>query len=205
MGSGAVTVSDGPGSVGVMTANFVASVFIATSLDGFIAGENGELDWLTDENDTLGETGYDEFFASVDALVIGRKTFETVLGFGVWPYAGKRVLVLSRTLGADGAPGVAGTSVAPETTVHADLDDAVATLVREGVARVYVDGGQTIRAFLTRGLISDITLTRAPVLLGAGVSLFGPLERRIHLRLTATRELGAGFTQASYEVLPDDL
>ncbi|GAA3895207.1 dihydrofolate reductase family protein [Leifsonia kafniensis] len=187
-----------------MTANFVASVFIATSLDGFIAGENGELDWLTDENDTLGETGYDEFFASVDALVIGRKTFETVLGFGEWPYAGKRVLVLSRTLGADGGPGAAGTPVAPNTTVHADLDGVVATLEREGVKRVYVDGGQTIRAFLARGLISEMTLTRAPVLLGRGTPLFGPLDERIHLRLLATRELGAGFTQASYEVLSAD-
>ncbi|MGO4104464.1 dihydrofolate reductase family protein [Leifsonia sp. YAF41] len=188
-----------------MTESFVAAVFIATSLDGFIAGENGELDWLTDENDTLGETGYDEFFASVDALVIGRKTFDTVLGFGEWPYAGKRVLVLSRTLGADGAPGAPGTPAAPDTTVHTDLDDVVATLEREGVKRVYVDGGQTIQAFLRRGLISEMTLTQAPVLLGSGVSLFGPLDERVHLRLTATRELGAGFTQASYEVLSADL
>lgn len=196
-----VTMSAVPGSVAVMTANFVAAVFIATSRDGFIAGENGELDWLTDENDTLGETGYDEFFASVDALVVGRKTFETVLSFGEWPYAGKRVLVLSRTLGSDGAPGAAGTSQAPDTTVHADLDDAVATLEREGVKRVYVDGGQTIQAFLRRGLIGEITLTTAPVLLGSGTPLFGQLAERVHLRLIETRELGAGFTQASYEVM----
>jgi dihydrofolate reductase len=180
-----------------MAANFVGSVFIATSLDGFIADAKGELDWLTDENDTLGDTGYDEFFASVDTLVIGRKTFETVQSFGEWPYAGKRVLVLSGTSSV--APTV------PETSVHADLDDVVATLEREGAKRVYVDGGQTIQAFLRRGLINEITLTRAPVLLGSGTSLFGPVEHRVHLRLTATRALGAGFTQASYEVVADEI
>jgi len=173
----------------------IGCVFVGTSLDGFIARENGEFDWLVADGDALGETGYDEFFASVEAMVVGRATFDTVSGFADWPYAGKRVLVLSRTLAR-----TFDAESAPDTTVHATLDDVVATLVAEGRRRVYVDGGRTIQSFLRAGLIREITITRAPVLIGTGIPLFGPLDADVHLRHVGTRELGAGFTQSSYEV-----
>ncbi|WP_104162321.1 dihydrofolate reductase family protein [Cryobacterium sp. N22] len=175
----------------------IGCVFVGTSLDGFIARENGDFDWLVAAGDALGETGYDEFFASVEALVVGRATFDTVRGFVDWPYAGKRVLVLSRTLLRS-----FDAEAEPDTTVHATLDDVIATLVAEGRRRVYVDGGRTIQSFLRVGLIREITITRAPVLLGTGIPLFGPLDGDVRLRHVGTRELGAGFTQSSYEVLP---
>ena len=176
----------------------IGCVFVGTSLDGFIARENGDFDWLTAAGDALGETGYDEFFASVDAMVLGRGTFDTVSMFPEWPYAGKRVYVLSRTL----LRSQAGQD-RPDTTVHATLGDVIEVLIAEGRRRVYVDGGQTIQSFLRAGLIREITITRAPVLLGSGISLFGPLSADVHLRHVGTRELGAGFTQSSYEVLSE--
>ncbi|HYI34552.1 MAG TPA: dihydrofolate reductase family protein [Glaciibacter sp.] len=175
-----------------MAANFVGKVFIGSSLDGFIARENGDLEWLTGTDLEMSETGYDEFFASVDAMVIGRNTYDTIAAFEEWPYGGKRVLVLSRTL----------TSVeGPQTSVHHDVDDAVATLEAEGVKAVYVDGGKTIQEFLRRGLIGEITISRAPVLIGSGIPLFGPLDADVHLALKHTKDLGAGFVQSTYEVV----
>jgi dihydrofolate reductase len=177
-------------------AALVGCVFVGTSLDGFIARENGDFDWLTAAGDALGETGYDEFFASVDAMVLGRGTFDTVSMFPEWPYAGKRVFVLSRTLLRSDAG-----QTWPDTTVHATLGDVIDALTAEGRRRVYVDGGRTIQSFLRAGLIREITITRAPVLLGSGIPLFGPLSNDVQLRHMGTRELGAGFVQSSYEVL----
>ena len=180
-------------------APIVGCVFVGTSLDGFIAREDGDFDWLTAAGDALGETGYDEFFAQVDAMVVGRGTFDTVRGFPEWPYAGKRVLVLSRTLLRR-----LDAEQEPDTTVHATLAEVISTLQAEGRRRVYVDGGRTIQSFLRAGLIHEITITRAPVLLGSGIPLFGPLGADVHLRHVGSRELGAGFTQSTYEVLPPD-
>ena len=176
----------------------VGCVFVGTSVDGFIARENGDFDWLTAAGDALGETGYDEFFAGVDALVMGRATFDTVSAFPEWPYAGKRMLVLSRTL-----VGTGGSLPQPDTTAHATLDDVLRTLAAEGLHRVYVDGGRTIQSFLRAGLIREIVISRAPVLIGTGIPLFGPLDADVHLRHVSTRELGAGFTQSRYEVLAE--
>ena len=176
----------------------IGCVFVGTSLDGFLARENGDFDWLIAAGDALGETGYDEFFAGVDAMVLGRGTFDTVSTFPEWPYAGKRVLVLSRTLLRSHAA-----DSQPDTTVHATLGDVLDALAAEGRHRVYVDGGRTIQSFLRAGLIREITITRAPVLLGSGIPLFGPLAGDVHLRHLSTRELGAGFTQSSYEVISE--
>jgi dihydrofolate reductase len=179
-------------------------VFVGTSLDGFIAREDGDLDWLTSVGDELGDTGYEEFFGGVDAMVLGRATYDTVVGFPEWPYAGKRVFLLSRTLHrsytGNSPPSV---PLPAETTVHPTLGDVIDALLAEGRRRVYVDGGRTIQSFLRAGLVREITITRAPVLLGSGIPLFGPLHGDVHLRYTGGRELGAGFTQSSYEVLPE--
>jgi len=169
-----------------------ASVFIATSLDGFIARANGDLDWLPPDG---GEPhGYDEFLAAVDALVIGRKTFETVLTFASWPYGEKPVFVLStRTL----APTPLGAVVERMSGHPADI---MSQLAARGVHHVYVDGGITIQRFLQAGLIQRLIITRIPVLLGAGVPLFGTLQRDIVLRHVGTRQYASGLVQSEYVV-----
>ncbi len=169
-----------------------ASVFIATSLDGFIARPNGDLDWLPPGG---GEPhGYDEFVATVDALVIGRKTFETVLGFGVWPYGERPVIVLSsRTLAS-----------APQGAVVERMSGAPAEIVSQltarGIQHLYVDGGITIQRFLQVGLIQHLTITRVPVLLGAGIPLFGVTGRDILLKHITTRHYESGLVQSEYTI-----
>jgi dihydrofolate reductase len=167
-----------------------ASVFIGTSLDGFIARVNGDLDFLPPDG---GEPhGYDEFMATVDALVIGRKTFETVLTFDAWPYGEKPVFVLStRTLAA-----------APRGAVVEHLSgepaEVVSQLEARGIRHVYVDGGITIQRFLQAGLIQRLIITRVPVLIGAGIPLFGAVQRDIVLRHVGTRQYASGLVQSEY-------
>jgi dihydrofolate reductase len=169
------------------------SVFVGTSLDGFIARENGDLDFLPPGG---GEPhGYDEFMASVDALIIGRKTFETVLTFDAWPYGEKLVFVLStRPL-----------AVAPQGAVIERMSgppaDIVSQLVARGIRHAYVDGGITIQRFLEAGLIQRLIITRVPVLIGAGIPLFGPLHRDIALKHVATRHYATGLVQSEYAIL----
>jgi len=169
-----------------------ASVFIGTSLDGFIARENGDLDFLPPGG---GEPhGYDEFMATVDAMVIGRKTFETVLTFDTWPYGEKLVFVLStRPL----APAPHGAVVERMSGPPADI---VSQLAARGIRHAYVDGGITIQRFLEAGLIQRLIITRVPVLIGAGIPLFGSLQRDIALTHVATRQYATGLVQSEYVV-----
>jgi dihydrofolate reductase len=168
------------------------SVFIGTSVDGFIARANGDLDFLPPGG---GEPhGYDEFMASVDALVIGRKTFETVLAFSTWPYGEKPVFVLSTH---PLAPAPAGAVVARMTGDPAEI---VSQLAARGFQHVYVDGGITIQRFLRAGLIQRLIITRVPVLIGDGVPLFGTLPRDVLLRHVATRQYASGLVQSEYVV-----
>lgn len=157
-----------------------ASVFIGTSVDGFIARANGDLDFLPPGG---GEPhGYDEFMATVDALVIGRKTFETVLSFDEWPYGEKRVFVLSTRPLAAAPPG------AVVERMSGPPADIVSQLAARGIQHAYVDGGITIQGFLRAGLIQRLIITRVPVLIGAGIPLFGELQRDIALTHVATRQ-----------------
>jgi dihydrofolate reductase len=169
-----------------------ASVFIATSVDGFIARANGAIDWLPAGG---GEPhGYDEFMATVDALVIGRNTFETVLTFDTWPYGEKPVFVLStRTL----APAPRGAVVECMSGAPAEI---VSQLAARGIRHAYVDGGITIQRFLQAGLIERLIITRVPVLIGAGIPLFGVTGRDIALKHVATRQYASGLVQSEYEV-----
>ena len=168
------------------------SVFIGTSVDGFIARPNGDLDFLPPGG---GEPhGYNEFIASVDAIVIGRKTFETVLAMEDWPYADKRVVVLSsRLLDLSGAGGVVEQMTGPPA-------DIVSRLAASGAHHLYVDGGVTIQGFLRAGLIHRLIITRVPVLIGEGVPLFGTLSQDIRLRHIATRHYPSGLVQSEYQV-----
>lgn len=168
------------------------SVFVGTSLDGFIARTNGSLDFLEAGG---GEPhGYDEFMATVDALVIGRNTYETVLGFGGWAYGQKPVFVLSSRPIADAPPG------AVVERMFGPPADIVARLAARGMRHVYVDGGVTIQRFLRAGLIHRLIVTRVPVLIGTGIPLFGLLERDIPLTHVATRQFPGGLVQSEYAV-----
>jgi len=172
-----------------------ASVFIGTSLDGFIARPNGEFDFLPAGG---GEPhGYEEFMATVDALVIGRKTFETVLAFDTWPYGKKPVFVLS-THPLAAAPGGALVE-----HMSGDPIEIVSQLAARGIQHIYVDGGITIQRFLRAGLIQRLIITRVPVLIGAGIPLFGALERDLALTHVATRQYPSGLVQSEYAITAD--
>jgi dihydrofolate reductase len=171
-----------------------ASVFIGVSVDGYIARPNGNLDFLPPGG---GEPhGYDEFMATIDALVIGRKTFETVLAFAAWPYGDKRVVVLSRR--PLDLSVVRGGVVEQMGGPPAEI---VARLAASGARHLYVDGGVTIQGFLREGLIQRLIITRVPVLIGEGVPLFGGLSRDIRLHHVATRHYPSGLVQSEYRVL----
>ena len=170
-----------------------ASVFIATSLDGFIARTDGALDWLPEGG---GEPhGYAEFMATVDALVIGRKTFETVLAFAEWPYGTKPVVVLSSNPARLEAPPGAVCSMMTATPA-----EVVERLAARGMGHLYIDGGLTIQRFLAAGLIQRVIITRVPVILGKGIPLFGPVAHDIRFAHVATRAYPSGLVQSEYVV-----
>ena len=170
-----------------------ASVFIGISVDGFMARPNGDLDFLPEGG---GEPhGYDEFMASVDALVIGRKTFETVLTFAKWPYGDKRVVVLSsRPLDLSAVRGgVVEQMAGPPSEI-------VSKLAASGAHHLYVDGGITIQGFLRAGLVQRLIITRVPVLIGDGIPLFGALPRDVRLHHVATKHYPSGLVQSEYQI-----
>jgi dihydrofolate reductase len=168
-------------------------VFVGVSIDGFIARPNDDLDFLPEGG---GEPhGYDEFIASVDALVIGRRTFEKVLTFGSWPYGSKRVVVLSsRPVDLSLARGGVVEQMAGEET------EIVSLLASSGARHLYIDGGKTIQRFLRAGLIDRLIITRVPVLIGDGIPLFGAIPHDIRLRHVATRHYESGLVQTEYQV-----
>jgi dihydrofolate reductase len=170
-----------------------ASVFIGTSVDGFIARLNDDLDFLPEGG---GEPhGYNEFIASVDAIVVGRKTFEKVLSFKAWPYGDKRVVILS-SCPLDLSAAVGGV-VEQMSGPPAEI---VSQLAARGVQHLYIDGGITIQRFLRAGLIQRLIITRVPVLIGEGIPLFGTLPRDVRLRHVATRHYPSGLVQSEYEI-----
>ena len=169
------------------------SVFVGTSLDGFIARPNGALDFLPESG---GEPhGYLEFIASVDAIVIGRKTFETVLAFETWPYGNKRVVVLSNRPVDFSA--VRGGVVEQMAGPPAEI---VSQLAASGAHHLYIDGGITIQGFLRAGAVQRLVITRVPVLIGDGVPLFGTLPHDIPLKHISTRHFSSGLVQSEYDV-----
>jgi dihydrofolate reductase len=175
-------------------------VYIATSIDGYIARDDGDIAWLTDPDTSITHQGtvqgpgirasYDDLMTRVDVLVMGRGTYEKVLTFDSWPYS-VPVIVLSTTLSNPNNTCI---------TVARTLIDAVAQVEARDAKAVYVDGGETIRAFLAADLIDEITVTRAPVLIGGGVPLFDELDSDVHLSLEAVEAEG-GYLMARYEVV----
>lgn len=168
-------------------------VYIATSLDGFIATPEGDVDWLDETpNPEQSDYGYGDFIAGIDAIVMGRVTFEKVLTFGGWPYD-RPVFVLSTRLTAlpddlaDKAEVVSG--ACPE--VVGQLND-------RGHKELYIDGGRVIQAFLEADLIDEITITRIPILLGQGIPLFDDLSHRLRFSHRKTDVYNNALVKSSY-------
>jgi len=178
--------------------DFQCFAFIAASLDGFIAREDGDISWLEEESFKISgeDCGYQDFFNSIDTIVVGRHTYETASKFSEWPYASKRVVVLSHaplTLLADPPMRVESANLKPE--------ELVSYLNTTGSKKVYVDGGKTIQSFLEAGLINEITLTIIPILLGRGIPLFTTLSNETRLNLTYQKIYKNGYVQICYRLL----
>ena len=171
-------------------------VFIAASLDGFIARADGAIDWLNSFAASGEDHGYDGFMRSVDGIVMGRGTFETALSFGNWPYD-KPVTVMSATLSDKSLPSALTGRVTIATGSPADV---MAQLASQGMRRIYVDGGKVIQSFLRAGLIDDMIVTRVPILLGSGIPLFGALDADVMLRHAGTTSFTSGLVQSKYEI-----
>ncbi len=172
------------------------SVFIAVSLDGMIARTNGDIDWLTATSHLIpGEDfGYGSFISTVDALLMGRRSFEKVLTFGEWPYGDLPVYVLSNTL----------TEIPNHLPEHVQrisgsMEQTIQTLKSSGYQHVYVDGGKTVQSALRAGAIDHMIITRIPILIGEGISLFGSLDSDIHLKHVKTVTFKNGLIQSLYD------
>jgi len=173
-------------------------VFIATSLDGFIARPDGDIGWLLARDDPSEDHGYRDFIADKDWIVVGRGSYEKVREFDPWPYD-RPVLVLSRQLAGTPVPAALAGKLAFSAAAPRE---AMAELARRGARRVYVDGGQVVQSFLRAGLIEDMVLTMVPVLVGAGRPLFGALPQDRDLALVASRSFPSGLVQSTYRCLP---
>ncbi|MFN7179302.1 dihydrofolate reductase family protein [Hyphomonas sp.] len=178
--------------------NTEGHVFIACSQDGFIARPDGDIGWLHQLPDIGSDYGYADFMAGMDGLVMGRATFEKVLSFGEWPYK-KPVVVVSRSLNA------LPESVSGKVSISRDSPaDLMARLGREGWQRAYIDGGKLVSSFLQAGLVSSLTLSRIPILLGTGLPLFSGLARDIRLQHVSTEAYASGLVQSRFKVLREE-
>lgn len=171
-------------------------VFIAVSLDGYIARADGDIAWLIARDDPSEDHGYKDFIADKDVIVMGRGSYEKVAGFEAWPYD-RPVLVLSRQLAGTPVPEALQGKVRFAALSPAE---AMRELGEQGVRRAYVDGGQLVQSFLREGLISDMVITTVPVLIGAGRPLFGALQEDRDLTLLKSRSFPSGLVQSSYRV-----
>jgi len=172
-------------------------VFIAVSLDGYIARQDGDIDWLLQRDDPTEDHGYTAFIADKEWIVMGRGSYEKVLTFKEWPYD-RPVLVLSRQLADTPVPEALKGKV--QFSRHTPKD-VLNDLTAQNVQRVYLDGGQVIQSFLREGLVADMVITTVPVLLGSGKALFGSLSRDINLTLLSSRSFPSGLVQSHYRLM----
>lgn len=177
------------------------SIYIATSLDGFIAAKDGGMDWLsgsTIDPTTISESedyGYQAFMDTIDVLIMGRITYEFVLSTGFWPYSDKRVIILSNTLKkiSETLPESVELKSGPPDEIYSELKNA-------GAKHLYIDGGKTIQSFLDAELIDEMCITRVPVLLGDGIPLFGEIRSKMNVHHVKTQSYPNGFVQSRYRL-----
>ena len=174
------------------------SIYIATSLDGFIARSNGDIDWLHAIPNPSGEDyGYQHFIDSIDVIVMGRNTFETVLAFAEWPYTRRVIVLSSRPIEIpDRLPkNVEVRSARPRELIE--------SLTNEGVTHIYVDGGVTLQRFLADECVDELTITHIPILLGDGLPLFGSINHDVQLEHLETKTFSNGLVQSKYRVVKE--
>jgi dihydrofolate reductase len=169
------------------------SVYIATSLDGFIARKDGQIDWLSG-GEGGEDYGYAAFMSTIDYIVMGRNTYEKVLTFGGWPYEKKVIVLTSRGLSLP--PGLAE----KVETLHFAPRELISELERRSARHIYLDGGLTIQRFLREGLIDEMTITTIPILIGEGLPLFGALDSDVKVELLRSESFKNGFVQNKYKV-----
>lgn len=173
------------------------SIFIATSIDGYIAKENNDIEWLTSFKPPTAENedkdcGFSRFFSTVDALVMGRNSYDVVSHFDSWPYEGKRVIVLSSTL----------TSVCKQAELFkGDIIQLIKRLHNDGIKHVYIDGGATISQFLNMGLIDQLIISIIPVVLGSGIPLFSNINHDTWCQLDSSKAYSNGLVQLRYNII----
>jgi dihydrofolate reductase len=166
-------------------------IYIAASIDGFIARADGNLDWLECVGGFDEDYGFKDLMSSIDGLIIGRKTYEVATTVPD-PYPKKRVVVLSNSL----------ESVKEGMELfRGDLEELAGKLHREGIKRIWVDGGSTISQFLSAGLVDEITLSIIPIILGSGIPLFQVIAKEIPCRLLSCRGYRSGLSQLHYEII----
>lgn len=168
-------------------------VYVGRSLDGFIARPDGGIDWLGEPGGDEEDYGWSEFIADVDHIVMGRVTFEQLVGFGAWHYGDTRMTVLSTMLKA--VPEGLSDKV---DILAAAPPDVLDLLSQQGFRRVYIDGGRTIQGFLRADLIDELVVTTLPVLIGTGIPLFGPLDDVLLWSHTSTETFKNGLVKSSY-------
>ncbi len=170
------------------------SIYIASSIDGYIARKDGNLDWLHYGHTGDEDYGFKKFTSSIDAVVMGRNTYEVVAGFDEWAYKDKRVIVLSNTLA----------KVRKEAELFSgQLTELLAKLHAENIKHIWIDGGITISRFLEAGLVDDITVSIIAMVLGSGIPLFSTMNREHECSLISTQSYPSGLVQLKYEVPHD--
>jgi len=167
------------------------TAYIATSVDGYIARSDGSLDWLEKLPGTPAEYGFTDHYANIDAIILGRNTYETIINFPQWPYSDKRVIVLSNTK----------TGPVNFAKIYSgDLNKLLSNLFSDGIKHIWVDGGKTITSFLEQQLVDRLVISIIPVILGSGIPLFGKIKQEINSKLIASQSYNSGLVQNTYEI-----
>lgn len=171
------------------------SIYIASSIDGYIARKDGNLDWLHYGHTGDEDYGFKKFTSTIDAVIMGKNTYEVVAGFDEWAYKDKRVIVLSNTLD----------KIRKEAELFSgQLTELLAKLHAENIKHIWIDGGITVSRFLEAGLVDDITVSIIAMVLGSGIPLFSTMNREHKCRLTSTQSYPSGLVQLKYEVMHDN-
>ena len=168
--------------------------YVASSLDGYIAKDDGDVSWLEELDISMEDTGYDEFYSTVDALVMGRKTYEMIVSFGQWPYGDKPVWVCSRNkiTPMEGCNLQIGRS--PEAVCRAANEMDIKHLWLVG-------GGSLASSFLESHLLTNISISLMPIILGSGIKLFGDLPSPIKIKNESHTSHKSGMAQLDYTII----
>ncbi|CDZ80245.1 5-amino-6-(5-phosphoribosylamino)uracil reductase [Candidatus Rubidus massiliensis] len=171
------------------------SIYIAASIDGYIARPDGNIDWLLYGHSGDEDYGYKSFISSIDVVIMGKNTYEVVNNFDTWGYTGKRVIILSSTL----------IEVRPEAELYnGSLNELLERLYKEGAKHIWVDGGITASNFLEQGLVDELIISVIAKILGSGIPLFKLMSKETNCGLIASKSYPSGLVQLHYKVIHDN-